>query len=69
MFAITVQEGEPVALCYSDWEREPHTGSLQVCLSLTCKVCFSFADGMLGLLLLYCLACYSDVWEPLLWVS
>ncbi|XP_073234073.1 F-box only protein 31-like isoform X2 [Porites lutea] len=30
MFTITVQDGEIVALCFSDWEVEPHRGKLSL---------------------------------------
>ena len=30
MFAITVQDGEAVILCYSNWEETPHLGNLKV---------------------------------------
>ena len=30
MFAITVQDGEPAILCYSNWEETPHSGNLRV---------------------------------------
>ena len=37
MFTITVQDGEIVALCFSDWEVEPHRGKLCVSLLNTDK--------------------------------
>ena len=37
MFTITVQDGEIVALCFSDWEVEPHRGKLSVSLLNTDK--------------------------------
>ena len=37
MFTITVQDGQTVALCYSDWEVEPHRGRLSVSLLNTDK--------------------------------
>ena len=30
MFAIKVQDGEAVTMCYSDWEETPHSGNLRV---------------------------------------
>ena len=30
MFAIEVQGGQAVTMCYSDWEEEPHSGNLRV---------------------------------------
>ena len=30
MFAIEVHNGEPLILCYSNWEELPHTGNLRV---------------------------------------
>lgn len=30
MFAISVQDGEPVVLCYSNWENTPHSGNLRM---------------------------------------
>lgn len=33
MFAISVQDGEPVILCYSNWEKTPHRGNLRVSLA------------------------------------
>ena len=30
MFAIKIQDGEPVILCYSNWEEVPHTANLRV---------------------------------------
>lgn len=39
MFAIKIQDGEPVILCYSNWEEVPHTANLRIGDPVEGKVC------------------------------